>query len=183
MITNNGQQYQQVNNNNAQQFIDLSGFTGSGEVGRYLEDHTGVLMGIVPRGGTYRIKDRRTGQLIERPNSWTAMFEDGNMVSWPTYVDPNTGQVMPWSRFDQSINLAEVVKQRKLIHLWKDDRKFFHLEVVEETTNLNPLPIMNAPAMMAPVPAPIASAPAPAPAQMPTMPSQAPWEGGVVYQQ
>lgn len=141
MITNQQQQYQSTRQHN---FIDLSGFTGSGEVGRYLDDHTGVLVGIEPRPGSYTIKDRRTGQMIQRPNSWTAVFEDGNMVSWPTYIDEATNTVRPWSRFDSSINLAEVVAQRKVVHLWRDDRQFFHLEVVETevSMNPNPLPIM-----------------------------------------
>ena len=139
-ISNNGQQY----TNNQHNFIDLTGFNGSGEVGRYKDDHTGILVGIEPRPGTYQVKDRRTGQVITRPNSWTAIFEDGNMVSWPTYVDEATNTVRPWSRFDKSINLAEVVAQRKVIHLWRDDRQFFHLEVVETevSMNPNPLPIM-----------------------------------------
>lgn len=139
MITNssNGTQYTSTNHN----FINLQGFVGSGEVGRYVNDHTGVLIGIEPRDGSYQVKDRRTGQLITRPNSWTAHFADGMMVSWPTYVD-DQGRVMPWSRFDQSINLAEVVAQHKVVHLWRDDRNFFHLEVVEEQVNLNPMPIM-----------------------------------------
>lgn len=134
---------QQGNVNRQRQFINLNGFTGSGEVGRYKDEVTGILLGIEPRPGTYTVKDRRTGQMIERPNSWTAYFEDGSMWSWPTYVNEN-GQVMPWSRFDPSINLAACVQQRKTIHVWKDDKSFSHLEVVEETTNLNPLPVMAA---------------------------------------
>lgn len=138
-ISNNGTQYTNTNQHN---FINLNGFCGSGEIGRYLDDHTGVLVGIEPRDGFYTIKDRRTGQMIQRPNSWTAVFEDGNMVSWPTYIDETDGMVKPWSRFDSSINLAECVAQRRVIHLWRDDRQFFHLEVCEEQVNLNPMPIM-----------------------------------------
>lgn len=131
-------------NGTTRNFINLSGFRGSGEVGRYKDDVTGILVGIEPRPGTYQVKDRRTGQLIERPNSWTAVFEDGSMWSWPTYVDPTTHQVLPWSRFDASIDLAACVAQRKVIHVWKDDRQFSHLEVVETQVamNPNPLPIM-----------------------------------------
>lgn len=126
-------------------FIDLNQLAGSGEVGRYKDDVTGILLGIEPRGGSYQVKDRRTGAIITRPNSWTAVFEDGSMWSWPTYVDPNTNQVMPWSRFDSSINLAECVAQRITIHVWKDDKNFSHLEVVEQQSqNINPLPIMGA---------------------------------------
>lgn len=130
-------------NGTTRQFINLNGFVGSGEVGRYKDEVTGVLVGIEPRPGTYQVKDRKTGQLIERPNSWTAYFEDGSMWSWPTYVNEQ-GQVMPWSRFDPSINLAACVQQRKVIHVWKDDCQFSHLEVVETTTNVNPLPVMAA---------------------------------------
>lgn len=140
MITNNGTQY---NNTRQHNFINLQGFAGSGEVGRYKDEVVGVLVGIEPREGTYQVKDRRTGQLIERPNSWTAVFEDGSMWSWPTYVDEQ-GRVMPWSRFDPSINLAEVVARRQVIHVWKDDRQFSHLELVDTTVQMNPgpLPIM-----------------------------------------
>lgn len=120
--------------NTGRQFIDLTNLTGTGEVGRYLNEHTGVLVGIEPRGGSYQVKDRRTGEMITRPNSWTAHFADGNMVSWPTYVDQVTGQVKPWSRFDQSINLAACVQQGIAIHVWKDERQFFHLEIAQTQT-------------------------------------------------
>ena len=119
--------------NNAHNFIDLNGLVGSGEVGRYKDDVTGILLGIEPRGGTYQVQDRKTGQVITRPNSWTAHFADGSMWSWPTYVDENTGEIRPWSRFDQSINLAACVQQRLTIHVWKDKNKFCHLEVVEQS--------------------------------------------------
>ena len=121
--------------NTGRQFLPLNQLPkGSGEVGRYLTDVTGILVGIEPRGGSYQVKDRRTGQMITRPNSWTAYFADGNMFSWPTYVDPATGQVMPWSRFDKSIDLAQIIQQQVVIHLWKDDRQFTHLEVVGAQT-------------------------------------------------
>lgn len=138
-ISNGAQQFQSTHN-----FINLDGFTGSGEVGRYKDEVIGVLVGIEPRGGFYPVTDRRTGEVIQRPNSWTAHFEDGSMWSWPTYVDETTHQVMPWSRFDPSINLALCVKQRKVIHVWKDDRKFSHLELVDTQVNMNPLPVMAA---------------------------------------
>jgi hypothetical protein len=130
-------------NNGGHNFINLNGFAGTGEVGRYRDDVTGILVGIEPRGGSYTVRDRRTGEMITRPNSWTAVFEDGSMWSWPTYIDEKTNQVMPWSRFDPSINLALCVKQRKVIHVWKDDKSFSHLEVVETTSNINPLPVTN----------------------------------------
>ena len=136
--------------NSNTQFINLNQLNGSGEVGRYKDEVTGVLVGIEPRGGTYQVTDRRTGQLIERPNSWTAHFEDGSMWSWPTYVNEQ-GQVCPWSRFDPSINLAQCVQNKVRIHVWKDDRQFSHLEIAEEQTSINPLPIMAAAAAPWPV--------------------------------
>ena len=134
MATNSKQQFQQ--------YIDLAQVSGSGEVvSRYKREVVGVLVGIEPRTGYYEVTDRRTGEIIKRPNSWTAHFEDGSMWDWPTYVDKDTKKVCPWSRFDPSINLQECVRERVTIHVWKDDRNFSHLEVVKET-NLNPLPIM-----------------------------------------
>jgi len=132
------------NGTTTRNFINLAGFCGSGEVGRYKDEVIGVLVGIEPRGGTYQVKDRRTGEIIERPNSWTAYFEDGSMWSWPTYVDEADGLVKPWSRFNRSINLALCVQQRKVIHVWKDDRQFSHLELVDTQVNMNPMPIMAA---------------------------------------
>ena len=135
----NMQQQQYVRQvNNQVSFIDLNSLAGTGEVGRYKDDVTGILVGIEPRGGFYQVKDRRTGQLIERPNSWTAHFADGSMWSWPTYVDETTGQVRPWSRFDPSINLAECVAHQRVIHVWKDDKQFSHLEIVDTTVQMNP---------------------------------------------
>lgn len=137
-------------NGTTRNFINLAGFCGSGEVGRYKDEVIGVLVGIEPRPGTYQVKDRRTGEMITRPNSWTAYFEDGSMWSWPTYVDETTHQVMPWSRFDPSIDLAACVQQRKVIHVWKDDRQFSHLEVVETQVSMNPNPLPVMAAAMAP---------------------------------
>ena len=122
------QQFTRTNN-----FIDLSTIQGSGaNTGRYLTDVTGILVGIEPRTGTYTFHNPRTNQDEIRPQSWTAHFEDGSMFSWPTYVDQQTGEVKPWSRFDQSINLAQCVATRTVIHLWRDERNFTHLEVAEE---------------------------------------------------
>jgi hypothetical protein len=155
-ISNNGQQF---NTNNARNYIDLTGFAGSGEVGRYKDEVTGVLVGIEPRDGFYQVQDRKTGQMIQRPNSWTAHFEDGSMWSWPTYVDEQTNTVRPWSRFDPSINLAACVQQRIVIHVWKDDRNFSHLEIAEQQVAMNPNPI---PVMAAPT--------------VPVTPTVAPWQ-------
>lgn len=129
-----------ANSNRTHAFINLDNFAGSGEVGRYKEEIVGILLGIEPREGTYQVVDRRTGQTITRPNSWTAHFADGSMWSWPTYTDPDTGEVKPWSRFDQSIKLASVVKNRQTIHVWKDSKGFAHLELAHEQQVVNPLP-------------------------------------------
>lgn len=126
-ISNQQQQYRRTTS-----FVPLDQLpTGTGESGRYVTDVTGVLLGIEPRDGVYQVTDRNTGQVITRPNSWTAHFADGSMFSWPTYVDDG-GVVRMWSRFDSSINLAQVIQQGIVIHLWKDKRNFTHLEVVEQ---------------------------------------------------
>ena len=128
MANSNQQQYTARRNTS---FIPLNQLPqGTGESGRYVTDVTGVLLGIEPRSGSYTITDRNTGQQITRPNSWTAHFADGSMFSWPTYLD-DQGQVRMWSRFDSSINLAQVIEQGIVIHLWKDGRNFTHLEVVQ----------------------------------------------------
>lgn len=130
-----------ANSNRVRSFINLDSFGGTGEVGRYKDEVIGVLLGIEPRDGEYQVTDRRTGEVITRPNSWTAYFADGSMWSWPTYVDPDTGEVKPWSRFDQSIKLGQVVKNKQRIHVWKDNRGFAHLELVrEQEVTTNPLP-------------------------------------------
>jgi hypothetical protein len=111
---------------------------GTGEVGRYLPEVEGVLVGLEARSGTYTVKDRKTGQEITRPNSWTAHFADGSMWSWPTYLGED-GKVYPWSRFDPSIDLVQCIQQQKVIHVWKDEDNFCHLELVETTTQgINP---------------------------------------------
>jgi len=102
---------------------------GSGEVGRFKTDITAALLGIEPREGAYEVTDRKTGKLIKRPNSWTAYFDDGSMFAWPTYVDEATHTVKPWSRFDSRIDLATCIEQHTILHVWKDDRQFCHLEV------------------------------------------------------
>lgn len=135
-------------------FIDLAALAGTGESTRFVDDVTGVLLGIEVRGGTYQVKDRRTGQLIERPNSWTSHWgvtdNDGNqrevLMSWPTYVD-EAGQVMPWSRYPKSINLQQCSAAGTLLHFYKDGRNFYHLEVVEvATSQVASMPIVQAPA-------------------------------------
>lgn len=139
------------NGTSTQQFINLKGFHGSGEVThRYLPEVTGILLGIEPRPGFYEVKDKNgnpiidpeTGEPMKRPQSWTAHFADGSMWSWPTYEDKATHQVLPWSRFDSSIDLGECVSHQRVIHVWRDERNFSHLELVETQVAMNPLPIM-----------------------------------------
>lgn len=115
-----------INSNSGIKFARLP--KGTGEASLYKKDVTGVLVGIEPRGGTYQVADRSTGEIITRPNSWTAHFADGSRFSWPTYVDED-GNVQPWSRFDESIDLQQCCEQGIAIHLWKDDRGFTHLEL------------------------------------------------------
>lgn len=131
------------------QFVNLGALTGSGESTMFVDDVVGVLTGIEVRGGTYEVVDRRTGQLIQRPNSWIGHWDTPQgpkLMSWPTYLDPADGQVKAWSRFDGSINLQVCAQQRITLHMWKDRRNFYHLEVVEEEVqgNLNPMPIVDA---------------------------------------
>ena len=142
MITNGTQQY---TNNSGNGFINLAQLNGSGESTMFVDDVEGVLLGIETRDGFYQVNDRRTGQPIQRPNSWIGHWmtaQGEKLMSWPTYQDQNTGQVMPWSRFDPSINLAQCSAQKVTLHTWKDDRNFYHLEVVEEQVNMNPMPIV-----------------------------------------
>ena len=119
---------------------------GTGEVGRYLDDVEGILIGLEARSGSYLVKDKngqpvldpKTGKQLERPQSWTAHFADGSMWSWPTYLD-DSGVVQPWSRFDPSIDLGQCIAQRTVIHVWKDEKNFCHLELVETTSQgINP---------------------------------------------
>lgn len=127
-ISNQQQQF-----NRTHSFIPLNQLPqqGAGESGLYLNNVTGVLLGIEPRTGTYQVKDRRTGQLIERPNSYTAVFEDGSMFSWPL-IQNQDGTYRLWDRFDQSINLMACVQNRIAIHVWKDERGFNHLELAQQ---------------------------------------------------
>lgn len=143
MAINNGtQQYQNTHN-----FINLAQLAGSGESTMFVDDVEGILLGIETRDGSYTVNDRRTGQPITRPNSWIGhwMTDQGEkLMSWPTYIDETTGQVMPWSRFDSSINLAQCSAQQIRLHMWKDERNFYHLEVVKTQVqqNLNPMPVV-----------------------------------------
>ena len=119
-ISINGQNYQNTGS------FNLSALRGTGaNTGRYLNDVTGVLVELRPRDGFYEFN----GQA--RPNSWTAVFADGSLFSWPTYIDKATNTVMPWSRFDESIDLGYCAANNIAIHLWRDERKFTHLELAD----------------------------------------------------
>ena len=127
IYSNQQQQYTR----NGRNFVPLDQLPqGTGNTGRYVTDVTGILVGIEPRDGSYQVTDRATGQVITRPNSWTAHFADGSMFSWPTYLGED-GQVHMWSRFDASINLAACIQQGVPIHIWKDERSFTHLELAQ----------------------------------------------------
>lgn len=102
--------------------------SGTGAASRFATDITGQLIGIESRTGTYTITDYKTGQVVERPNSWTAHFADGSMFAWPTHVNKQ-GKVQMWDKFDKSIDLAQVIQQGIPIHIWKDEKKFTHLEL------------------------------------------------------
>lgn len=137
------QQQQSFTRNASRSFIPLDQLPqqGAGAAGMYVTDVTGVLLGIEPRTGTYQVKDRRTGQLIERPNSYTAVFEDGSMFSWPL-IQNQDGTYRLWDRFDQSINLMACVQNRIAIHVWKDERGFNHLELAQQT-QAQQMPVVN----------------------------------------
>lgn len=137
-------QQQQQSNTQTTSF-SLSQIHGTGDNnGRFLEDVTGVLVDIKVREGFYNFTNPKTGEIITRPNSWIAVFDDGSLFSWPTYQDPTTGQVLPWSRFDPSIDLAACAQQGIAIHLWKDERKFTHLELAaQQSQNMSVMSIAN----------------------------------------
>lgn len=157
-ITNNATGNTYTRNFIPAQFLPV----GTGEIGRYKDEVVGILLGIEPREGTYTVKDRKTGAIITRPNSWTAVMEDGSMWSWPTYIDEADGKTIRlWSRFDPSINIAECIQNRRVIHLWKDEQNFCHLELMDTTTVMNPTPITQ------PAPAPQVQQPQPQPQPAP----------------
>lgn len=126
-ISNQQQQYQRT-------FVPLDDLpTGAGRTD-FSKDVTGVLVGIEPRDGYYDFVDSRTGEKMTKPNSYIAHFADGSKFNWPTYLDEETGQVRLWNRFDAGLSLKELIQNQVTIHLWKDDRNFTHLEVVQQTT-------------------------------------------------
>lgn len=119
----NNQQYQRT------QSFNLAALKGTGaNTGRFSDDVTGVLVDLQIRDGFYEFPNPRTGEVMQRPNSWVAVFADGSLFSWSTFVDQN-GNVQPWSRFDQSIDLAACAQQGVAIHVWRDERKMMHLEL------------------------------------------------------
>lgn len=96
----------------------------------YKTEYTGVLIDIKPRTGTYTWTDKETGEKVERPNSWDAVFSDGTRVSWPTYVDEN-GEVCAWNRFDESIDLQYCCDHNIAIHLYRSEEGYFRLELAK----------------------------------------------------
>lgn len=129
MAINSKQQSQPTT---TRKFIPLDELpTGTGQSGRYVTNVTGILLGIEPRTGTYQIRDRRTGEVVTRPNSYTAVFASGELFSWPTYVDED-GCVRMWSRFEVGLELRDIISQSIQIHLWKDKKGFTHLELANQ---------------------------------------------------
>jgi hypothetical protein len=106
---------------------------GTGESSKFKKDITGVLLGIESRDGMYEFKDPNTGEVIEKPNNYIAHFADGSMFGWPTYIDKKTGKVCMWDKFEEGLELRQIIQQSITIHLWRDERNFTHLKVVEQT--------------------------------------------------
>lgn len=138
-------QQQQSFNRTNRSFIPLEQLPqqGAGAAGMYVTDVTGVLLGIEARPGVFQFTDRRTGQQVQKPNSFTAVFEDGSMFSWP-WIKDEQGNWKLWDRFDQSINLMQCVQNRIAIHVWKDERGFCHLELAQtQVQQAQQMPVVN----------------------------------------
>lgn len=132
ITTPNGQQATA----NVRNFVNLTGFRGTGEAG-FSKNVTGVLLGIEERQGTYEFTDANGNKIIHS-QTWTAYFEGGAMFSWPTYVDKETGEVKLWSRFSSDIDLGECIANRIPIHVWRDERNWMHLEIAKQATRQQP---------------------------------------------
>ena len=96
----------------------------------YRTEHTGVLLDIEPRTGTYVYTDKDTGEKIERPSSWDGIFKDGIKVSWPTWVDSD-GEVHAWARFDEHIDLEYCRDTNIPVHVYRSEEGYFRLELAE----------------------------------------------------
>lgn len=134
-IQNNGTEYQTY---------DLGMIKGVGNAGRYAREVTAVLMELRPYVGPkpmyeFELED---GRKIKRPQTWTAVFDDGSMFDWTVYLNEETGELSPWNQFDPSIDLAYCKANNIPIHVWRDERKRMHLElaVSEETTVVQQAP-------------------------------------------
>lgn len=145
-ISTNQQQYQRISN----PCYDLSKLRGTGNTG-FADEVTGHLVRLEIRSGFYEVKDKdgkavidpRTGRPMIRPNSWTAVFDNGSLWSWPTrYVDPvaavanpDAAEVEPWLGFDESIDIMH-----EEIHVYREPGrnggKFPRLERVKHTTTV-----------------------------------------------
>lgn len=142
-ISNQQQQYQRTSN----PCYDLTKLRGTGNTG-FADEVTGHLIRLEIRTGFYEVKDKdgnpiidpRTGRPMIRPNSWTAVFDNG-LWSWPTrYKDPvaalddpeNLNNVEPWLGFDEGIDILH-----EEIHVFRvpgrNGGKFPRLERVERT--------------------------------------------------
>ena len=135
-VSNQQQNFTRTNHS----FIPLNQLPqqGAGESGRYLDNVTGVMLGIEARPGVFEFTDRRTGQKVQKPNSYTAVFEDGSMFSWP-WIRDEQGNWKLWDRYDTSINLVQCVQNRIAIHVWRDERGFCHLELVQQQAQQMPV--------------------------------------------
>ena len=124
-ISNNGQQYQ---NTGKTRVVDLHKMKGTGRTG-FSENITGILTSITIRDDYYEWTNEKTGELIRKPQTAIAKFDNGQFFNWPTYEDEN-GVIQAWDKFDEDINLGDLMDQGIAIHVWKDARRFTHLEVV-----------------------------------------------------
>jgi len=130
-ISNQQQQYQKTG-------FDLSQLVGTGD-SNWSDDVTAVLLEIQPREGMYNVVDRdgnpvidpSTGRQMQRPNTWVAYFSDGSMFNWTVFQNEQ-GQIVPWSRFDPSINLVQCRAQNIAVHVWRDKNRRMHLEIAQQ---------------------------------------------------
>lgn len=145
MVANNNTMSQSTPT--ARQYYDLNAIAGAGESTRFVNEVTGILLGIEMRPGFYEIPDRRTGQKVKRPNSWIGHwlvreetgYEHEVLMSWPTYQDKETGLVHPWDYYDPSINLSQCAAQRIPLHMSRNERGFYKLEIVRVETSTMPI--------------------------------------------
>lgn len=113
---------------------------GTGETTMFVEDIVGTLIGIADRAGEYEIVDPKTGELVRKPNSFIAHFmnDEGQVryVNWPAYYD-EAGNKMPWSRFDQSIDLEACITGHVRLHAYRDASHRFHLKLATASLSVD----------------------------------------------